>query len=300
MAQDPRVVGEPVRTRASKHLILDLEATEIEGQFSDKSIYKYWTFNNRVPGPLLRVKVGDTITVNLRNSASSTNIHSIDFHAVTGPGGGAAVTQAAPGETKSFTFKALHPGLFVYHCATPMVAHHIANGMYGMILVEPEGGLPKVDREFYVMQGELYTTHSHHANVRGLQEFSLENLLAENPQHLVFNGTVDALTKMYTMEANTDDNVRIYVGVGGPNLTSSFHIIGEVFDKVYDQASLTSPPLLDVQTTLVPPGGATIVEFKVDYPGRYILVDHALSRMEKGLAGYLTVRGEANPEIFKP
>ena len=132
------------------------------------------------------------------------------------------------------------------------------------------------------------------------QEFSLENLLAENPQHLMFNGTLDALTKMYTMEANTGDNVRIYFGVGGPNLASSFHIIGEVFDKVYDQASLTSPPLADVQTTLVPPGGATIVEFKVDYPGRYILVDHALSRMEKGLAGYLTVRGEANPEIFKP
>lgn len=298
VAQDPRAVGEPVGTRASKHLTLDLEATEIEGQLSDKSTYKYWTFNNRVPGPLLRVKAGDTITINLHNSASSTNIHSIDFHAVTGPGGGAAVTQAPPGETKSFTFKALHPGLFVYHCATPMVAHHIANGMYGMILVEPEGGLPKVDREFYIMQGELYTTHSH--NAQGLQEFSLENLLAENPQHLMFNGTMDALTKIYTMEANTGDNVRIYFGVGGPNLASSFHIIGEVFDKVYGQASLTSSPLTDVQTTLVPPGGATIVEFKVDYPGRYILVDHALSRMEKGLAGYLTVRGEANPEIFKP
>ena len=297
VAQDPRAVGEPVGTRPSQHVTLDLEATEIEGQLSGQSTYKYWTFNNKVPGPFLRVRVGDTVTVNLHNSASSTNIHSIDFHSVTGPGGGAAVTQAAPGETKSFTFKALHPGLFVYHCATPMVAHHIANGMYGMILVEPEGGMPKADREFYVMQGELYTTQSHDA--RGLQEFSLENLLAENPQHLMFNGTMDALTKTYTMEANTGDNVRIYFGVGGPNLTSSFHVIGEVFDKVYDQGSLTSPPLTDVQTTLVPPGGAAMVEFKVDYPGRYILVDHALSRMEKGLAGYITVRGEANPEIFR-
>lgn len=168
--------------------------------------------------------------------------------------------------------------------------------MYGLILVEPEGGLPKADREFYVMQGELYTKQRH--GEKGLHEFSVENLLAENPQHLMFNGTMDALTKTYKMEANTGDNVRIYFGVGGPNLSSSFHVIGEVFDKVYTEASLTSPPLTDVQTTLVPPGGAAMVEFKVDYPGRYILVDHALSRMEKGLAGYLTVNGRANPEIF--
>lgn len=297
IAQDPNTVGEPVGKRGPKHLTLDLESTEIEGRLSDGSTYKYWTFNNKVPGPFVRVRVGDTITVNLRNAANSTNIHSIDFHAVTGPGGGAAVTQVAPGQTKSFTFKALHPGLFVYHCATPMVAHHIASGMYGMILVEPEGGLPKADREFYVMQGELYTAERHGA--KGLQEFSLEHLLEENPQHLMFNGTMDALTKTYQMEANTGDNVRIYFGVGGPNLTSSFHVIGEVFDKVYNEASLTSPPLTDVQTTLVPPGGATIVEFKVDVPGRYMLVDHALSRMEKGLVGYLTVRGEANREIFR-
>ena len=154
VAQDPRAVGEPVGTRPSQHVTLDLEATEIEGQLSGQSTYKYWTFNNKVPGPFLGVRAGDTVTINLHNSASSTNIHSIDFHSVTGPGGGAAVTQAAPGETKSFAFKALHPGLFVYHCATPMVAHHIANGMYGMILVEPAGGMPKADREFYVMQGE--------------------------------------------------------------------------------------------------------------------------------------------------
>ncbi|SEO99510.1 copper-containing nitrite reductase [Nitrosovibrio sp. Nv6] len=296
VAQDPYAVGKPVGNRQPKHLTLDLESTEIEGRLSDGSTYRFWTFNNKVPGPFVRVRVGDTITVNLSNAQNSTHIHSIDFHAVTGPGGGAAVTQAAPGQTKSFTFKALHPGLFVYHCATPMVAQHITNGMYGLILVEPEGGLPKVEREFYVMQGELYTAQRHGA--AGLHEFSLEKLLAENPEHIMFNGTMDALTKTYKMEANLGENIRIYFGVGGPNLTSSFHVIGEVFDKVYDQASLTSPPLTDVQTTLVPPGGATIVEFKVDYPGRYILVDHALSRMEKGLAGFLTVNGKANPAIF--
>src|SRR5690606_6339889 len=206
---------------------------------------------------LLRVRQGDDVTINLKNDESSVNIHSVDFHAVTGPGGGAAVTQVAPGETKSFSFKALQPGLYVYHCATPMIAHHISNGMYGMILVEPEGGLSEVDREYYVMQGELYTVQKHGS--RGLQEFSLEKLLAEQPEHVMFNGSMTALTKDHVMKANVGETVRMYFGVGGPNLVSSLHLIGEIFDKVYDQASLTSPPLTDVQTTLVPPGGATMV-----------------------------------------
>lgn len=296
VTQDPNAVAEPVGEREPRHVTLDLESTEIVGRLSDGSTYKYWTFNNKVPGPFVRVRAGDTVTVNLANAKDSGHIHSVDFHAVTGPGGGAAVTQVPPGQTKSFTFKALHPGLFVYHCATPMVAQHIANGMYGLILVEPEGGLSKADREFYVMQGELYTAQGHGS--KGFQEFSLDKLLAETPEHLMFNGTMDALTRIHKMEAEVGDKVRIFFGVGGPNLTSSFHVIGEIFDSAYDQASLTSAPRTDVQTTLVPPGGAAMVEFKVDYPGRYILVDHALSRMEKGLSGFLTVKGKANPAIF--
>jgi nitrite reductase (NO-forming) len=234
--------------------------------------------------------------MNLSNAEDSTHIHSIDLHAVTGPGGGAAVTQVSPGHEKSFSFKPLNPGLYVYHCATPMVAQHITNGMYGLILIEPEGGLDPVDREFYVMQGELYTAERHGS--QGLQEFSYEKLLDERPEHFMFNGSMDALTKRYRMEANVGETVRIFFGDGGPNMTSSFHVIGEVFDRVYDQASLTSPPLTNVQTTTVAPGGATMVEFGVDYPGRYILVDHAISRMEKGLVGFLHVNGEADAEIF--
>ena len=298
IAMDPSDVGgDSVGDRAPQHITYDLLTTEVEGKLSDGSSYRYWTFDNKVPGPFLRIRVGDTVTVNLKNREDSVNIHSIDFHSVTGPGGGAAVTQVAPGQTKSFTFKALNPGVFVYHCATPMVAHHISNGMYGLILVEPEGGLPKVDKEFYVMQGELYTAQKHGSS--GLQEFSLDKLLDEKPEHLMFNGSMDALTKTFKMEADVGDTVRIFFGVGGPNLTSSFHVIGEIFDRVYDLASLTSPPLKDVQTTLVPPGGATVVEFKVDYPGKSILVDHALSRLEKGLAGFLHVNGEADPAIFQ-
>ena len=296
LSKDPSEVGEPVGDRAPKEITIDLETTEVEGRLSDGASYRFWTFNNTVPGPMLRVRVGDTVNINMKNSIDSDHIHSVDFHAVTGPGGGAAVTQAAPGHTKSFSFKAMAPGLYVYHCATPMVAQHITNGMYGMILVEPEGGLPEVDREYYVMQGELYTAQRHGSS--GLQEFSLDKLLDERPEHMMFNGSMDALSATHKMESNVDETVRIFFGVGGPNLVSSFHVIGEIFDRVYDQASLTSPPLTDVQTTLVPPGGATMVEFKTEYPGKYILVDHALSRAEKGLVGILTVNGEADSEIF--
>lgn len=297
IVQDPTAVGTPVGNRGPEHVTVDLETTEVVGQLANGTTYKYWTFNDKVPGPLIRVREGDTVTINMANAEDSDHIHSIDLHAVTGPGGGADVTQAAPGQTKSFTFKALKPGLYVYHCATPMVAQHITNGMYGMILVEPEGGLPEVDREFYVMQGELYTAQKH--GTVGHQEFSLEKLLDERPEHLMFNGAMGALTDRYQLEAKVGETVRIYFGVGGPNLISSFHVIGEIFDRVYDQASLTSPPLTDVQTTMVPPGGATIVEFKLDVPGHYTLVDHALSRAEKGLAGTLVVTGDEDPDIFR-
>ena len=127
----------------------------------------------------------------------------------------------------------------------------------------------------------------------------MEKLLDERPEHLTFNGTMDALTKTHRMEAKVGETVRIYFGVGGPNATSSFHVIGEVFDRVYNQGDLTSEPLKNVQTTSVAPGGATMVEFKAEVPGKYILVDHALSRLEKGLAGFLHVVGAENPEIFK-
>ena len=294
----PFDVGQPVGKRGPQKMTVNLETTEVLGQLADGTTYKYWTFNSKVPGPFIRTRVGDSVTVNMSNAKDSHMIHSVDFHAVTGPGGGAAVTQAAPGSTKSFTFKALNPGLYVYHCATPMVAQHISNGMYGMILVEPEGGLPKVDREFYVMQGELYTAQRH--GTPGENEFSLEKLLAEQPEHLMFNGTHDALTKTHRMEAKVGETVRIFFGVGGPNATSSFHVIGEVFDRVYSMGDLTSAPLHNVQTTTVPPGGATMVEFKVETPSRLILVDHALSRMEKGLVGFLHVTGAEDADVFKP
>lgn len=296
IVRDPTDLPAPFEAREPQIVRVDLEAIEVEGQLADGTTFTYWTFNNAVPGPFIRVRVGDTLEVHMKNSTSSTMNHSVDFHAVTGPGGGAVMTQTEPGKETMFTAKAINPGLFVYHCATPMVANHISNGMYGLILVEPEGGLPPVDREFYVMQGDIYTTGAY--GEQGKQTTDVTKLLNEDPEYIVFNGAVGSLTTQKPLKANVDETVRIFFGVGGPNLTSSFHVIGEIFDRVFDQASLTAAPLTDVQTTLVPPGGATMVEFKLEVPGRYILVDHALSRLQRGLAGFLIVEGPENPEIF--
>ena len=297
IVRDPSDLPGPIGERGPELIRVDLETVELSGQLADGTTYKYWTFNGLVPGPFIRVRVGDTVEVHLKNLPDSSMAHSVDFHAVTGPGGGAVATQTQPGGETMFTFRAINPGLYVYHCATPMVAQHIANGMYGLILVEPEGGLPAVDREFYVMQGELYTAQPF-ATTGDLTE-DVTKLLDEDPEYFVFNGASMGLTgDTHALRANVGETVRIYFGVGGPNFTSSFHVIGEIFDRVYDQASLTAAPLTDVQTTLVPPGGATMVEFRLEVPGRYILVDHALSRLQRGLAGFLYAEGDPNLDIF--
>jgi nitrite reductase (NO-forming) len=296
IARDPTDLPGPLAAGPPRTVAVELEAIELVGKLAPGTTYTYWTFNGKVPGPFVRVRQGDTVELTFKNRDSSRMIHSVDLHAVTGPGGGAVMTQTPPGETKAFRFKALNPGLYVYHCATPMVANHITRGMYGLILVEPAGGLPPVDREFYVMQGELYTDRSF--GQPGHDEFSVEKLLAERPEYYVLNGAVGALTAEYPMKARVGETVRIYFGVGGPNATSSFHVIGEIFDRVYEQAAIGSPPAANVQTTTVPAGGATIVEFRLEVPGRYILVDHALSRLERGLAGFLEVEGVAAPDVF--
>jgi nitrite reductase (NO-forming) len=296
ISRDPTDLPPPLPKRAAQTVRVDLVTEEIEGRLSEGTTFGYWTFNGKVPGPFLRVRLGDTLDIHVKNSAESSMIHSVDFHAATGPGGGAAALQVEPGGEKSMRLKMLVPGLYVYHCATPMVAEHIANGMYGMILVEPEAGLPKVDREFYVMQGEIYTDAPF--GQHGSQEFSVEKLLAEHPEYFVFNGSVGALTTLHPMHATVGETVRVFFGVGGPNFTSSFHVIGTIFDKVYDQGGTLSDPLRGIQTTTVAPGGATIAEFTLKVPGRYAFVDHALARMERGLVGVLVADGPQQPEIF--
>lgn len=296
IGKDPTDIPPPITRREPQTVKVELETKELEARLDGRTTYRYWTFNGTVPGPFVRVRVGDTVEVTLKNHDDSTMMHNVDFHGVNGPGGGAVATSAAPGEKKGFTFKALNPGIFVYHCAVPPVAMHISNGMYGLILVEPENGMPKVDREFYVMQGEIYTEEAFGSS--GLLTESYEKLLNERPEYFVLNGHVGSLTEHNPLKAKVGETVRIYFGVGGPNFTSSFHVIGEIFDKVYNLGSITSEPLTNVQTITVPAGGAAIVDFKVDVPGRYVLVDHALSRVERGLAGFLFVEGDENHEIF--
>ena len=200
------------------------------------------------------------------------------------------------GGSAAFRFQALNPGVYVYHCATPMVAHHLASGMYGLIVVEPPEGLPPVDREFYVMQGDVYLSGAR--GQAGHHEFGMAEMLDEKPDYVLFNGSVGALTGEGALKANVGETVRIYFGVGGPNLTSSFHVIGEIFDRIHAEGA--SQTLSNVQTTLVPSGGAAVVEFTVEVPGDYILVDHSLGRLEKGAAAILTVEGSENPAVFQP
>jgi nitrite reductase (NO-forming) len=291
-------VAPPITRSESAYVKFDLTTTRVTAQLADGVAYEYWTFNGTVPGPMLRVREGDTVEIDLSNAADAGVTHSIDLHAVTGPGGGAKVMQIAPGEDGSFKFEALNPGVYIYHCATPMVAQHIASGMYGMIVVEPKAGLAKVDHEYYLMEGDFYLQGNR--GDTGLRAFDLAKMLDERPDYVLFNGGVGALTGDNAFKANVGESIRIFFGVGGPNLTSSFHVIGAIFDRVYSEGSLTSPPATNVQTTHVSAGGATAVEFTARVPGTYSIVDHSLGRMEKGAAAQIVVDGPDQPDIFQP
>ncbi len=294
IARNPSDIPQTVTYNSEGVVEITLTAKEVIGEMADGVTFNYWTFDGTVPGPFLRVREGDTVRLTLNNDPTSIHHHSIDLHAVTGPGGGAAATIVAPGESKTITFKALNPGIFIYHCAHPNVATHMAHGMYGLILVEPKKGLPAVDKEFYLVQGEFYSSGV--LGRKGLQLFDPKSMLAGKPQYIVFNGRTGAVQD--TMTARVGERVRLYVGNGGVNLISNFHVIGEIFDRVYREGDLLSAPAQSVQTTLVPAGGAVAVDFKVDYPGNYILVDHALSRLDRGAWGVLTVEGDADSSVF--
>jgi nitrite reductase (NO-forming) len=321
-------------------VVIKLETQEVVAELAPGVTYKYWTYNGTVPGPFLRVKEGSTVEIQLTHIGEEENntenvvigtggalphlraliselwsavpgiggsatmdeeghaTHSIDLHAVTGPGGGAVLTQVQDGETKTFRFKANRPGVYVYHCASPHVPTHIANGMYGMIVVEPKKALPNVDREFYIMQGELYTSGT--LGKIGHQDFSLQKLLAEQPEYFIFNGRVGALQGSGALKAKVGERIRLYVGVGG-FVPSNFHVIGAIFDKVYSEGDIISPPLRNVQTTMIPAGGSAVVEFTVDVPGTYLLVDHSLTRsIDRGALGEIVVEGPERPELFSP
>jgi nitrite reductase (NO-forming) len=262
---------------------------------ADGAQYTYWTFGGTVPGSFIRIRQGDLVEFHLQNDATSTMPHNIDLHAVTGPGGGAPASFTAPGHASTFSFKALNAGLFVYHCATAPVPLHVANGMYGMILVEPPEGLTPVEHEYYVMEGDFYTKGKYHD--KGLQAFDMQKGIEARPTYVVFNGAEGSLLGDKALKAYVGDHVRIYFGVGGPNLTSSFHVIGEIFDKVYTEGGASFQQ--NVQTTMVPAGGSAIVEFQVQVPGGYAIVDHSLFRaFNQGAVGMLDVKGPEDKLVY--
>ena len=291
----PPNVPPPTGRSAPARVIVELEVVEKEMAISEGVTYTFWTFGGTVPGSFIRVRQGDTVEFHLMNAPDSKMPHNIDLHGVTGPGGGAASSFTAPGHRSRFTFKALNAGLYVYHCATAPVGMHVANGMYGLILIEPPEGLPAVDREYYVMQGDFYTTGRYRE--KGLQPFDMEKAIDERPTYVLFNGAEGALTGDNALTARTGERVRLYVGNGGPNLVSSFHVIGEIFDKVWFEGGSRFQE--NVQTTLIPAGGAAMMEFHMEVPGSYILVDHSIFRaFNKGALAILKADGEPNLAIY--
>ncbi|MCL9972256.1 MAG: copper-containing nitrite reductase [Candidatus Pacebacteria bacterium] len=294
---DPNTVPPPINRTEPALVRIELTAQEVISEVAPGVYFNYWTFNKQVPGPMLRVREGDTVEVTLTNHHSSLHHHNIDLHAVTGPGGGATLSKVNPGETRTFSWKALNPGLYIYHCATPNVSTHNSHGQYGLILVEPKEGLQKVDKEFYIVQGELYTKGV--IGKKGLTIFDGDALLDEEPNYITFNGRIEK-DGIPRMSMKVGETARIYVGNGGVGLISSFHPIGEIFDTVYPEGGIGGNILKNIQTTAVLPGGAAIVEFKAEIPGAIVLVDHALARMNKGAWAIINVEGEENPEIYRP
>ncbi len=322
-------VPPPITRKQSAVVVVNMHSVRKVLDVAQGKQYEFWTFDEHVPGPFIRVREGDTLEVHHTSGDTTGMPHNIDFHAVTGPGGGAPVTTVVKGEERVSWFKMLKAGLYVYHCAAPPVMDHIANGMYGLILVEPKNGLSKVDREFYVMQSEVYAEDPNNPNPQvanvdhskmgkepegenvwgeemakegepatTLLKFSHQKGLDEHPMFVVFNGASGSLMKDGALKANVGEKVRIFFGNGGPNLISSFHVIGEIFDNVHREGDLVSAPAHSVQTTLVPAGGSTVVDFQLEVPGTFTLVDHAIFRIEKGAVGYLQVEGDPNYDVY--
>lgn len=290
-------VPPPFTRKDQRREVVHWTIREAQNEVAPGVIYDdAWGFEGHVPGPLLRVRVGDLVEVHLRNALNSTHSHNIDFHFVLGPGGGASALSVGPGEDAVLEARATAPGFYMYHCATPDIPTHIANGMYGFVLVEPEQGLPEVSKELYVVQSEIYTDN----DKPGHKSFDQARAEKADPQYVVFNGAVGSLLKDHSPIVTENETVRVYVGNAGPNLISSFHIIGQIFDKVYREGDLISPPARDLQTTLIPAGGSAVVEFTPPTPGSFLMVDHSIFRLHHGAVGSIDVYGQEQAEIFQP
>jgi nitrite reductase (NO-forming) len=298
---DPTNIPPPIKRTHSVHHEITFEGREVEAEIEPGAKFSYMTFNGQVPGPMIRVRQGDTVTLTLLNDRHSATWHSIDLHAVYGPGGGADPLTVLPGQSNSITFKTMYPGAFTYHCAVPgEMDVHIARGMYGMIVVEPELGLPHVDREFYLGQNETYTKQM--PGRPGPRDFDSESLLREQPTYVIFNGAYNALTakRFGAMKAKVGEIVRVFMVNGGPNLQSSLHPIGNIWSRVWFMGAFAMPPMRFLQSVPVPPGNAIVADMELPVPQTIKIVDHSMTRaLNKGVMAEIEVVGEPNPEVFK-
>jgi nitrite reductase (NO-forming) len=300
VAADPTRIPPPITRDHAMHHEIEIEAREVEASLDAGARFTFMTWDGQVPGPMIRVRQDDTMSLTVKSAKENTWPHNLDMHAVYGTGGGAAATMVAPGRSATIRIKLMYPGAFIYHCAVPTLDEHISRGMFGMILVEPHDGLPKVDREFYLGQHEIYTKQPFGSS--GMLDFSYDGMLGEAPSYVLFNAAVNGYTsgRFGSLQANVGETIRVFMVCGGPNLTSSFHPIGNVWSRCWPQGALANPPIKYVQTQPVAPGSCIVGDMDLPVPETIKLVDHALTRVaHKGLLAEIEVSGEANPDIFK-
>lgn len=300
VAADPLKIPPPVNWSSPKTHKIEMVSKEMVGEIKPGVLFRYMTFDGQVPAPMIRVRQGDTIDFTLRGDKGNHHPHNVDFHSCYGSGGGAEFLNVGPGQKKRIRFKVMDPGAFIYHCAVTDLDFHIASGMYGLILVEPKEGLPKVDHEFYLGQNEMYVKEP--AGETTPADFDYDRLLSENPNYVVLNGAFRGLTKQRygAMKAKKGETIRIYFVNGGPNLLSSFHPIGNVWSKFWMQGSLANEPFKLMQTVEVNPGSCAILEMKLPVAETIHLADHSITRTaRKGLIADIEVSGSPTPDIFK-
>jgi nitrite reductase (NO-forming) len=266
--------------------------------------FSAWTFGDQVPGPVIRVRVGDRIKFSMTNRSdeaapglhvtAAPMMHSMDFHsAMVSPQD--KYRSVAPGQTISYEFTPNYPGVYMYHCGTPMVLEHIASGMYGMMIVEPREGYPtKVDREYAVIQSEFYTKPDpEKRKVDGVPLYVLdgERVRAKAPTYTVFNGRYNGFVDK-PLEAKPGERVRLFVLNVGPSNTSSFHVVGTIFDRVWMDGNPDNP-MRGMQTVLLGSSSAAIAEFIVPEAGSYVMVDHHFANASQGAIGLIKAGGKA-------
>jgi len=258
--------------------------------------FSAWTFGDQVPGPIVRARVGDRIKFVMTNRSdeaapgvrltAAPMMHSMDFHAaMVSPQD--KYRSIAPGQTMEFEFTVNYPGVFMYHCGTPMILEHIASGMYGAVVVEPRNGYPtKADREYVVVQSEFYAKAPAKGDKNGIYTLDTERLRAAQPTHTVFNGLHNGMVKN-PLAAKPGERVRLFVLNVGPSKTSSFHVVGTIFDRVWFEGNPDNQ-MRGMQTVLLGSSNSAIVEFMIPEEGSYIMVDHHFANASQGALGLVS------------